>query len=167
MMSFHFSQGLRLCWRQTRGRNPAKHSTQQTHLRVALAAAPRPLHGRTGSAYTILPRQKGEHVRLDWKGEEPPSNMHDGRAAAAPLALKLERTTLFSYRFLTGKHINLLGLESLIGLLRRITREGIRAQRLLVLVDSSVVLVAVSKGRSSSRKDQFLVSKTGVLVSRL
>ena len=57
-MSFYLSQGLRLCWRQTCGPNPAKHSTQQTHLRVALAAAPRPLHGRTGSPYTILPRKK-------------------------------------------------------------------------------------------------------------
>ena len=33
-------------------------------------------------------KEKGEHVRLDWKGEEPPSNMRDARAAAAPLALK-------------------------------------------------------------------------------
>ena len=87
--------------------------------------------------------------------------MHDGRAAAAPLALKLEWTTLFSCRFLTGKHINLLELESLIGLLRRITRAGIRAKRLLVLVDSRVVLGAFSKGRSSSRKFNFLRRKLG------
>ena len=65
--------------------------------------------------------------------------MHDVRAAAAPLALRFKWTTLFSYRFLAGKHINLLELESLIGLLRRITRAGIRAERLLVLVDSRVV----------------------------
>ena len=77
---------------------------------------------------------------LIWEREEPPSNMHDVRAIAAPLALKLKWTTLFSHRFLAGKHINLLELESLIGLLRRITRAGIRAKRLLVLVDSRVVL---------------------------
>ena len=93
--------------------------------------------------------------------------MHDGRAAAALLALKLEWTTLFSYRFLTGKHINLLELESLIGLLRRITRAGIRAKRLLVLVDSRVVLGAVSKGTLELTKIEFLASETGVLVSRL
>ena len=73
---------------------------------------------------------------LDWKSDEPPSNMHDVRAAASPLALKLKWTTLFSHRFLAGKHVNLLELESLIGLLRRITRAGIRAKRLLVLEDS-------------------------------
>ena len=78
-----------------------------------------------------------------WKGEEPPSDMHDVRAAAAPLALKLEWTTLFSYRFLTGKHINLLELESLNSLLRRISRAGTREGRLWVPVDSRVVLGAV------------------------
>ena len=43
------------------------------------------------------------HVRLDWKGEEPPSNMHDGRAAAAPLPLKLDWDTMSSYRFFQGQ----------------------------------------------------------------
>ena len=61
------------------------------------------------------------------------------------------------YRFSKGKDINLL--ESLISLLRRITREVIRTRRLLVLVDSRVVLGAVSKGRSSSRKVNFLLRK--------
>ena len=99
-----------------------------------------------------LAEEKGEHVRLDWKGEEPPSSMHEARAAAAPLALELNWTTLFSYRFFAGKHINLLELESLISLPRRITREGTRARGHVVLVDSRVVLGAVSKGRLSSRK---------------
>ena len=82
--------------------------------------------------------EKGEHVRLDWKGEEPPPHH------------LLNWTTLFSYRFFASKHINILELESLISLLRRMARERIRAKRLLVLVDSRVVLGAVSKGRSSS-----------------
>ena len=73
--------------------------------------------------------------------------MHDARAAAAPLALRLNWATWFSNRFFGGKHINLLELESLTSLLRRVSREGIRARRLLVLVDSRVVLEAVSKGR--------------------
>ena len=59
-----------------------------------------------------LVEEKGELVRFDWKGEEPPSNMHDVLAAAAPLALKLKWPTLFSYCFFACKHINLLGLES-------------------------------------------------------
>ena len=53
-----------------------------------------------------------------------PSNMHDVRAAAAPLALKLNWTTMFSCRFLAGKHINLQFHEILISLFRRITREA-------------------------------------------
>ena len=88
--------------------------------------------------------------------------MHDGRAAAAPLAMKFSWTTMFSYRFSKGgKHINRLELESLISLLSRITREGTGARRLLVLVDSRVALGAVSKGRSSSRKVNFLLRKRG------
>ena len=92
------------------------------------------------------------------KREEPPSNRHDVRA---PLALKLKWTTLFSCSFFAGKHINLLEPESLVSLLRRLTREGIRAKRLFVLVDSCVVLGAVSKGRASSRNSHFLLRKLG------
>ena len=112
-----------------------------------------------------LAKEKRKHVRLIWNGEEPPSNLHDVRAAAAPLALKLKWTTLFSCRFFAGKHSNLLKLESLISLLMRIAREGIRAQQLLVLVESRVVLGAVSKGRSSSRK--IFLRKLGYGVSLL
>ena len=108
-----------------------------------------------------LALEKGEHVRFDWTGEEPPSNMHDGRAAAALIAMMLNSTTMFSYRFFEGKHINLLELESLISLLRRFTCKGVRPRRLLVLVDSRLVPGAVSKGRSSSRKIHFLLRKMG------
>ena len=59
-----------------------------------------------------LAEEKGEHVRLDWK-EEPPSNVHDRRAAAAPLALW---ATMFSHRFSEAIRINLLEPESLISL---------------------------------------------------
>ena len=61
-------------------------------------------------------------MRLDWKGEEPPSNVHDGHAAAAPLALW---ATMFSHRFSEAIQINLLELESLISVLRRVAREGV------------------------------------------
>ena len=37
-----------------------------------------------------LAEETEEHVRLDGKGEEAPSNMHDGRAAAARIAMKLQ-----------------------------------------------------------------------------
>ena len=90
-----------------------------------------------------------------------PSSMRDARAAAAPFAMTLSWTALFSYRIVRGKHINLLELESLISLLRRIRREGTRTRRILVLVDSGVVLGVVSKGRSSSRKVNFMFRKLG------
>ena len=100
-----------------------------------------------------LAEEKEEHVRFDRKGEEPPSNMHDGRAVAAPIASKLNGTTMFYCRFFKGKHINFLELESLISLHRRVTLESVRARQLLVLVDSRVVSGAVSKGRSRSLTD--------------
>ena len=73
-MSLYLSQGLLLCGKRTCERNPAKNSTPRMRLRMALAAATHPLHGRTGSPCTSWPRKKGEHVRLDWNGEEPPSS---------------------------------------------------------------------------------------------
>ena len=75
-------------------------------LRVALAAASRPLHGRPGSPCTSWPRRKENTCALIGKAM-------NHRAACVMDA------TLFSYRFLESKRINLLELESLISLLRR------------------------------------------------
>ena len=108
------SQDQLLCCKRTYERNPAKHSTQRMYLRVVLSAASRPSHRKPCSLCTILQRTNENLVRHDWKGEEPPSNMHDVGAAAAPLALELNWATKFSYRFFEGKHVNLLELESLI-----------------------------------------------------
>ena len=104
---------------------------------MALAAALRPSHRRRGSPRS---EEKGEHERVDWTEQRE----HDGRAAAAPLALKLNWATMFSYRFF-----------------RRAAREGVQVRRLLVRLDSRVVLGTVSKGRSSSRKINFLLRKLG------
>ena len=54
-------------------------------------------------ALSDLAEEKGERVRLDWKGEETLSNMHDGGAAAAPIAMKLNWTTMFFLPFLQGQ----------------------------------------------------------------
>ena len=83
------------------------------------------------------------------------------------LAMKLSWTALFSYRFVRSKHINLLELASVIGLLRRITREGIRTRRILVLVDSRVVLGSCLERTIMLTKSQFLASEAGFLVSCL
>ena len=81
------------------------------------------------------------------------------RATCTTLALNLKWTTLFSYRFFAGKHINPLELESLISLLRLPHVKEHGHKRLLARVHSRVVLGAVSKGRSNSRKMYFLFRK--------
>ena len=87
-----------------------------------------------------LADEKGARVRLDWSDEEQPTGMHDGRAAAAPLAMELEWVPMFSYRFCSAQSTH---IESLISFLSRVPREGVRAQRLKVLVDAPVVLGVV------------------------
>ena len=87
-----------------------------------------------------LADEKGARVRLDWGDEEPATGMHDARAAAAPLARELNWILLFSYRFCSAQSTH---IESLISFLSRVTREGVRAQRFVVLVDAPVVLGVV------------------------
>ena len=142
---------------QFEDRTLRESSTLQTPHQMVLTGASHPSRRKTGSSCTIWPKKRENTSALIGEDEEPASNMHDGRAATVPIPMKLDWITMFSYRFSTGKHINLLELQSLISLLRRITRQGIRARRLLVLVDSRVILGAVSKGRSSSRKINFLL----------
>ena len=77
-------------------KNPARSSTLQ--------ASPEGAGGCAASHAGGLGRpvrfgRRNGRARLDWKGEEPPSNMHDGRAAASPIAMKLSWMMLFSYRF--------------------------------------------------------------------
>ena len=100
-----------------KGRNPSKHSAATDASPSGAGGCVAPITQVAWLALYDVAQEKGEHVRLEWKGEEPPSNVHDGRASAAPLALKLHRATMCSYRFFAGKHINLLELESLISLL--------------------------------------------------
>ena len=99
-----------------------------------------------------LAEEKEEHVRLDWKGEEPPSKMHDGRA--------LDHAVRFP--ILHGQAHQLPGTgEPDQPPQANHTREGMRARRLLVLVDSRVVSGAMSRGRSSSRNINLLFRKLG------
>ena len=90
----------------------------RTNLPSGAGGCVAPITQEAWLALYDLAEEKGEHVRLDWEGEDPPSNMHGGRAAGATLALKLNWATMFSHRFSEGKHTNLLELESLISLLR-------------------------------------------------
>ena len=51
-----------------------------------------------------LAEDTGEHVRLDWKGEEQPSDMHHRGAAAAPRCF---RTVFFFFFFRRQAHQSL------------------------------------------------------------
>jgi len=53
---------------------------------------------------------------------------------------------------LPADHVNLLEMKALRILVRRLIREGWRSRRVLVGVDSNVVIGAVAKGRSGSRR---------------
>ena len=76
-------------------------------------------------ALYALSKEKGEYARIGRKSERPPSNIHDGRATAAPLALELNWATMISYRFFEAIQINPLEVESPISLLKGVTHEGI------------------------------------------
>ena len=65
------------------------------------------------------------------------------------------------YRFLAGKHINLLELGSLISLLRRITRAGIWEKTALGACGVARGLGSRLKRTVELTKIQFLASKTG------
>ena len=148
-MSWCLSQGSLFCWKRTCGQNPSTEAFRD---------------GRVSEWRWWLRRDHRTRglvrfVRID-RGERRKRALCDGRAAAAPLALQL--VGHFVYTLVReGKHINLL--ESLISLLRRVAREAVCGWRLLVVVDSRVVLGAVSEGRSNSRKINFSVRKPGCL----
>jgi len=109
--------------------------------------------------YSIA-EERGEHVRLDWDpAAEPPTELRDARAFAAPLACRLDWKILYGYRFKYRKHINLLELEALLTLMKHLVNRGIRDARVLVLVDSRVLLGALAKGRSSSRRINHVLKK--------
>ena len=98
----------------------------------------------------FLAEEKGEHVRFDWTGEEPPSNIvqplhHLLWSWIGPRCFRTDSSR--------NKQIN---RQSLICLLRRVTRERVTATAPWYLL-----LGAVSKGRSSSRKVNFVLRKLG------
>ena len=84
-------------------------------------------------------------MRVDFGDEETP-NKYARRASsrsATCFEAAMGHDVCISF---CSNTIHLLEMESLISLLRRVIREGMRAQRLLVLVASRVVLLAVAKG---------------------
>ena len=106
-----------------------------------------------------IAEERGEHVRLDWGSTPPPPEFVSTHSSAAALITPAAWTVLFSYRFQRPNHINVLELVALVSLLRRLANKGVHRARILCCVDSRVVLGAVTKGRSSSRKLNHLLRK--------
>ena len=101
---------------------------------------------------------------MDWGGDAPPPLIADVRAAAAPLCIALQWSTMFESKahhapHLMRAHINALEMEAVLLLLKRLRREGLRNTRILVYVDSRVILGALAKGRSSSYRLNHVLRK--------
>ena len=107
-----------------------------------------------------LAEEHGEHVRLSWGSSAPPSSSsrHHGVLVLPSLLLPIW-SVLFSYQFRQPDHINVLELTALTSLIKHLGNRGARRQRILCCVDSRVVLGAVSKGRSSSRRLNFCLRR--------
>ena len=157
------SQGLLLCWSPTCGRNPARSSTLQTHLRVAQAA----VWHYTGRLARLVrfDRRKGRTCSpgLERRGTTEQHAQCTCSRCTACFRVKLNHDVFIS--ILQGQAHQPPGT----GVPDSASSDGSHvkeygAKRLLVHMDSRVVLGAVSKGRSGSRK--IIASKTGVLVSR-
>ena len=99
-----------------------------------------------------LADEQGEHVRLSWGSSPPPLELAPSRCACAALATPADWSVLFGHRFRAPDHINVLELTALTSLVRHLANRGAGKQRILCCVESRVVLGAVSRGRSSSRR---------------
>ena len=91
-------------------------------------------------------------MRLRWGSSPPPLELTPSRCACAALVTPADWSVLFGYQFRTPDHTNVLELTALTSLVRHLANRRARRQRILCCVDSRVVLGAVSKGRSSSRR---------------
>ena len=116
-----------------------------------------------------IAEEKGEHVRLDWGSTPPPPTFVCTHSSAAALITPEAWTEPFACRFRASDHINVLELVALVSLIRRLSNQGARRQRILCCVDSRVALGAVTKGRSSSTKLGHVLRKLayGCLASSL
>jgi len=115
-----------------------------------------------------MSEEKGEHVRLDWERSRgglpaPAPSLVDHRSSAFALTAHLHWRVMFGYPFKKENHINVLELEALASLTRRLVKEGLRGQRVLVLLDSRVAVGAAATGRSSSWRINRVLRKISCL----
>ena len=148
---FYLYQSLLFCCRRTCGQNPVKNSMLQVHFRVALAAALRPFTQEAWLALYDLHKEKGEHVRLDWTGEEPPSTRARWTCSRCSTCFEVKLDHVVFIPILQGQAHQPPGTgESDQPPQANHTRRNAGTASLGTC--GFVVLGAVSKGRSSSRK---------------
>eukprot|EP00973_Karenia_brevis_P082863 11489516-Karenia_brevis.AAC.1 len=87
--------------------------------------------------------------------------MRDSRGVAAVLGL---RSTWRIFLQLAGnrkynQHINVLEARSVLLFITKLVDAGVRDKRILILSDSRVAVGAIAKGRSSSRKLNFVLRR--------
>ena len=99
------------------------------------------LHASDASPDDLAERRKEKHVRHDWRGRRTTEQCARRSSSRSTASFGAGLGHDVFIRFCSAQ--NFLELESLISLLRRVTREGIQARRLLVHVDSRTVLGAV------------------------
>ena len=101
-----------------------------------------------------MTEERGCHMRLVAdESLDPASVLRDSRAALAAKTIPFEWEPVFSYCFKKRQHINVLEVEAVCSLVKRLGRaRGGQRLRYTILVDSKVALGAIAKGRSSSRQ---------------
>ena len=143
--------------------NPATTCLRQMRARRALGrASPKWTPDLWHSLYRIA-EERGEHVRpYDLTGVQRLLRQLSSPLTAPQPPSSPPRPGLSSSHIASAKndHINVLELVALVSLIRRLSNQGARRQRILCCVDSRVVLGAVTKGRSSSRKLNHVFAKT-------
>ena len=102
-----------------------------------------------------LAKEQGKHVRRNWGSTPSSLELTPPRCADAALVTPAAWSVLFGYRFRASDHINVPELTAPTSLVRHLANRGARRQRILCCVHNCVVLGAVSKGRSSSRRLNF------------
>ena len=151
-------------FKQTYVHNPDTGCSRPMRVHRPLEHAPRKGPPSCGVPCTASLKKEANTCDLTGGPTPPPPAFISTHSSAPALITPASWTEFFAHRFRKGNHINVLELVALVSLLRRLSNQGVQRQRILCCMDSRVVLGAVSRGRSSSRK---LVAEACLRVPRL
>lgn len=92
------------------------------------------------------------YLRLDREVPEQVLSLCDQRAAVATMAVNVAWQLCSSHYFSHPAHINMYEGEAFVSVAERLARQGLRRSRVVILLDSAVLLGAASEGRSSAKR---------------